>query len=281
MLGDAPKPEEGISADLPGGLAGSGVWYGSAQFPDAPSRQREFDVAVGASDSGRGMTWMVRFRSTDTGKSGSWRAEGKVDGRALILKPAEWVGKQQGWQRVRLQLSAEPDGGLTGTGQKGRYFGDVTLERIASGEITSDSLASDWRVAYALDEVQAISMLQQRLAAGLEVRDSLDYKWVPQVGSGCQGLPTSLGRLTSASILASHARLNSEVGAVTLTWDQIGTTTPDACPKETMWMAVVPRPFDSAAGAKSWCRSNGFTGGSCAARYLVPQGSKGTTIKYQ
>lgn len=281
LAGNGSSPDgQGAAATGDGTLSDPGVWYGSATFDSAPSDDQEFDVAVGLQDGGGAVSGMVRFRSVATGRSASWRTKARVQGQSIVLKPGAWVSRQSGWSRSTLTLTSQADGAATGSADSDDGSGEVSLQRIADGPVTAESLATDWRVAYALDEQDAAAQLQDRRSAGLQVRDDLDYSWVPQVGSGCEGLPTSLGRLTSASILASHARLESEAGAVTLAWSDIGTETPEACPTQTMWIAIVPETFQSAAGAKRWCRENGFAGGSCAARYLVPQGSRGTRIEY-
>lgn len=262
-----------------------GVWVGEAYFSDAPPRQRNYDLALRLESDGTGsVDGQLRFRNAKTGVSGSWAVYGQSADGQLTLTPSDWISKPNpDWSREGLQVSMLSTGDLSGEAlNEFESFSDgqVNLELISQEPVDTYSVGADWRVALVAPEKGALEMLEAMRDNDLSTRDTLDGTWVPQVSSGCQGLKTELGSVTAASILATHARAMQEFGAITVTWDDVGTTVPEACPNDTMWVALVPETFQRASGAKRWCTSNGYSGGSCAARYLVPRGSRGTDIEY-
>lgn len=276
---DVTKP---VNLQDPGG---AGVWAGEAFYPDAPRRQQDYEVTLRLEGRGDGaIDGQVRYRNSRTGVVGAWKVAGQdIDG-AISVSPGNWIGRPDSqWSREGLELTQASDGTLTGSATDeydDSSSGTVDLRLVAAASVDSDSIGRDWRAALVAPEPVALSMLNQMRQEQLKVRDSLDGYWVPQVSSGCQGLRTALGPMMASSILATHARAGQDYGAITVTWDDIGTEPPEACPNDTMWVALVPETFSKASGAKNWCTSNGFTGGSCAARYLVPRGKRGTDIEY-
>lgn len=278
----AVVPSEPVSLQE---LGAAGVWTGEAFYPDAPPRQRNYEVTLRLEGQGDGLVdGQVRYRNSSTGVVGAWEVEGQDLDGLISVSAGDWIGRpSRDWSRENLELTQNADGSLTGSATNeydASTSGTVELDLVAQAPVDSDSVGQDWRVALVAAESDAISMLDEMRQQDLAVRDSLDGYWVPQVSSGCQGLKTSLGPLMASSILATHANAMQDYGAITVTWEDVGTEPPEACPNDTMWVALVPETFSKAAGAKRWCTSNGFTGGSCAARYLVPRGQRGTDIEY-
>lgn len=288
--GDTSVGEDGTAVVSSGPVSlqepgAAGVWTGEAFYPDAPPRQRNYEVTMRLEAQGDGLVdGQVRYRNSSTGVVGAWQVEGQdLDGQ-ISVSAADWIGRPSpSWSRENLELTQNADGSLTGSATNeydASASGTVELDLVGQAPVDSDSVGQDWRVALVAPESDAINMLDEMRQQDLAVRDSLDGYWVPQVSSGCQGLKTSLGPLMASSILATHANAMQDYGAITVTWEDVGTEPPEACPNDTMWVALVPETFSKAAGAKRWCTSNGYTGGSCAARYLVPRGQRGTDIEY-
>lgn len=254
----------------------AGVWYGTADL--GSGTDYKMAVALDADDDGQ-VQGIVRMRSENSGNSGTWHVRGTAHGSEVTIEPGSWIGKSEGWTRDGFTLTLDDAGGLAGTAN-GYASSNVSLEQIASGAVTIDTVRQDPRAALVADEETALGFLDEMRSQALDQRDSLDYRWVPQVGSGCAGLWTSLGQLTAGSLLSSSASMEADHGAITVSWDDIGVESPEVCPGDTMWVIIVPEGYRSAGGAKRWCRDAGFSGGQCAARYLVPRGERGTQIKY-
>lgn len=286
--GEQEEPTTQTGTTVPVDLAeygAAGVWTGEAYYPDAPGKQRNYEVTLRLEGQGDGsVDGQVRYRNSSTGVVGAWQVSGESYDGQISLVPGSWIGRPNSqWSRESLELTQGVDGALSGSATNEYDMsatGSVELDMVAQTTVDEDSVAQDWRVALVAEEDNALDMLDQMREQDVAVRDSLDGYWVPQVSSGCQGLRTALGPLMASSILATHASALQEYGAITVTWDDVGTEPPEACPNDTMWVALVPETFSKAAGAKRWCTANGFVGGSCAARYLVPRGQRGTDIEY-
>lgn len=243
---------------------GSGTWSGDM---GADGAALSLEVIDG---DARGV-YRVR---TSSGVVGSWNVTGVVDAGSLTLEPGAWISRPSGWSAQSVQLQGGSDGSLEGTASNGD---SVRLRLISSGVADAQAVDADWRAALAMTEEQSRAVLEQRRSDGSSARDSLNFAWVPQVASGCEGLDQGSWNLTASSILASNARLSEELGAITVRWDDIATSRPDNCPGTDMWVALVPRRFGSSKAALDWCWRNAD---SCAARYVVPRGQKGTEIAY-
>jgi hypothetical protein len=286
--GDQEESTTQTGATVPVDLAengAAGVWTGQAYYPDAPGKQRNYEVTLRLEGQGDGsVDGQMRYRNSSTGVVGAWQVSGESYNGQISLVPGSWIGRPNSqWSRESLELTQGVDGALSGSATNEYDLsatGSVELDVVAQTPVDEDSVAQDWRVALVAGEDDALDMLDQMREQDLAVRDSLDGYWVPQVSSGCQGLRTAFGPLMASSILATHASALQKYGAITVTWDDVGTEPPEACPNDTMWVALVPETFSKAAGAKRWCTANGFVGGSCAARYLVPRGQRGTDIEY-
>ena len=242
----------------------SGTWSGDM---DASGVALSLDVADGDA------TGVFRVR-TQSGVVGSWNVKGEVDNGILTLEPASWISRPDGWSQETLQLQVGTDGSLEGTAGN---RDSVNMQLVTKGVPDAQAVAADWRAALAMPEDRARDALEQRRDDGSTTRDSLNGAWVPQVASGCEGLDQGSWDLTASSILASNARLDQELGAITVRWEDIATSSPENCPGTDMWVALVPRRFASSEAALRWCwrRTD-----SCAARYIVPRGRKGTDIAY-
>ncbi len=254
----------------------SGVWYGSADLGSGTDYKMTLALETDDDEQVQGI---VRMRSENSGKSGTWHVRGTAAGSDVMVEPGAWIGKSEGWTRDGFTLNLDDTGGLSGTAT-GYNDSDVALDQISSGEVTLETVRQDPRAALVASEERALGYLQEMRGETMDQRDSLNYEWVPQVGSGCAGLWTSLGQLTAGSLLSSSASMATDHGAITVAWEDVGVDASEACPSETMWVILVPEGFESAGGAKRWCREAGFSGGQCAARYLVPRGERGTQIEY-
>ena len=242
----------------------SGTWSGEE---DSSSVALSLEVAGGDA------TGVFRVR-TQSGVVGSWNVTGQVDNGTLTLEPGSWISRPDGWSQESLQLQVGADGSLEGTTGDGD---SANMRLVTKGVPDAQAVAADWRVALAMPEEQARGVLEQRRDEGSSSRDSLNGAWVTQVASGCEGLDQGSWDLTASSILASNARLDQELGAITVRWEDIATSSPENCPGTDMWVALVPQRFASSEAALRWCWKRAD---SCAARYIVPRGQKGTEIAY-
>lgn len=245
----------------------SGTWIGEAGTDNiALSLSLDADQASG----------ILRVRKA-SGAVGSWYVDGSDQAGDLQLSPGAWISRPSGWSAAGLHLVHHADGSMDGSTSGGK---SVTLEQISTGMPDATAVADDWRNALAMDESTAQNTLEQRRQEAASTRDGMDGSWVAQVASGCEGLTTQQWPLTNASILATHARLDQELGAITVAWDDIATSSPENCPGTTMWVSLVPKEFNSAHAALRWCYANTDFTDSCAARYIVPRGVAGTKIEY-
>lgn len=242
----------------------SGTWSGEMGSDD---------VALALDVAGNVAKGVYRVR-TAQGVVGSWMVAGTSENGELNLKPDSWISRPNGWSRGTLRLQRGPDDSLQGSSSGGDK---VDLRLIGTGVPDAETVAADWRTALAMTEDQARKVLEQRRVEGKTARDSLNGAWVAQVASGCEGLDQGSWVLTASSILATGARLGQDLGAITVRWDDIATSEPGNCPGTDMWVSVVPRRFASSKAALRWCWRNAD---SCAARYIVPRGQKGTRIAY-
>lgn len=264
------SPSESTTADGDSGVGSSvtpvesGTWVGDA---GADSIALSLDID-GGSASG-----ILRVRQ-QSGAIGSWYVSGSDDDGTLQLSPGDWIAQPARWSQAGLDVVHYADGSLQGTTSGGK---SVDLEQISTGTPDAAAVSADWRNALAMDESTAEQVLQQRRDEGAGARDSLSGYWVPQVASGCQGLNAGQSPLTDASILSTHARLDQEIAAITVAWDDIATSEPENCPGTTMWVSLVPKTFNSADAALRWCHAHSD---SCAARYIVRRGVSGTKIVY-
>lgn len=257
-------PQNGATADSSVSPAESGTWIGDAGSDTIA-------LSLGVDDGEASGVFRVR---KSTGAVGSWYVSGTDDAGNLQLSPGDWISQPSGWSAAGLDLTHYDDGSMDGQTTGGE---SVTLERISTGTPDAAAVSDDWRNALAMDEATAEGVLEDRRQQDADTRDSLDGYWVAQVASGCEGLTTDQWPLTNASILATHARLEQEIGAITVAWEDIATSQPENCPGTTMWVSLVPKQFSSSAAALRWCHSNSD---SCAARYIVPRGVEGTKIEY-
>lgn len=261
----------------------TGFWAGDIRYPASGGSYRVTMRLT--SEEGGSVTGQVHMTSAASNRSGMWLLDGAQTGDELVLDAGDWIARPQDeWTRDGFRLTMGADGRLRGRSVPEQHDGtavDVALSPIASGAADAEAVAADWRVAEVLPEAAADNLLKAIRAEDLAQRDGLTGAWVPQVSSGCSGLRTAIGPLTSSSLLARSARYALEYDAITVAWDDIGTSYPEACPTSTMWLVLVAAPSDDAAGALRWCSRAGLGKDDCAARYVVARGESGTDIEYQ
>lgn len=274
----APQPV--FDPEEPGSAA---VWSGDIKYPSGGGNYNA-TLRLKA-DRGGSVSGQVRMTNSASATTGTWQVKGEGKGGEIVLNPGAWITQPDGdWKREGFRLTLGADGRLTGRSvpeQSGGSTGDVGLSLIAKGAPDADAVAADWRVALVVPDDDAETMLKSIRAQDGARRDGLTGSWVPQISSGCRGLQTATGPLTASSILARSARYAQEHGAITVAWEDVGTTSPDACPTSTMWLVLVAAPSTDAAGALDWCSRAGMGKDDCAARYLVARGQSGTDIEYQ
>lgn len=160
---------------------------------------------------------------------------------------------------------------------------------------TLRALASTPQEAMGLTTRQARSQLQTNRQQDRRELAAVRYAWIPQVSSKCEGLDNvdikpawmpdgrpDTNNLSPQQILAFHLSLSNDYGALMVTDNDVGDRMRlSVCGGNTMWMAVVPESFRSAAGANAWCDRNGFPAGECAARWVVRPGSSGAEVKWR
>lgn len=263
--------------------ASEAVWRGQGY---SAASGATYDVVLRLSADGTGgAEGQAHVTSTGSGRSGSWYVSGTVTDGSIMLEPGKWISRPNDqWVRDSFRLTLDDAGSLEGEAIAEAPVGStwgLSLDPLVRGGVDSSAVADNWRVALVVPESEARGMLQDLRDTDLRVRDGLSGSWVPQVSSACPGLRTDLGPLTNSGILARHARALREYGAITVNWDDIGTATPDSCPTETMWVALVPEAFGDSEGALRWCRSEGIGRDDCAARLLTARGQSGTEIAYQ
>ncbi len=243
---------------------GSGAWSGD--LGDG-SLSLSLDVS---GDSGSGLAHLF-----ENNRAGTWEVSASENEGVWTIAPTGWVAQPPTWKQApTLEVSVRPDQGLDGETRSGR---PISLDQVADGALDADAVDANWRSALAMDEDTAGAILADRSQAALPVRDGLDYTWVPQVASGCQNLTTLDYPLTDAAILASNARLSQDYDAITVAFEDISVKPPTVCPGTPMYVSLIPKSYDSARGALAWCHRHDE---SCAARYVVPRGERGTDIRY-
>lgn len=157
------------------------------------------------------------------------------------------------------------------------------------------SLATTPQQAMALSSRQARMQLETNRQNDKRATADLRYSWVPQVSSKCEGLdnvdikpswfpngsPDTYG-LSAQQILAFHLALANRDGALMVTDRDVGDRMVlSVCAGETMWMAIIPKSFNSADAANAWCDRHGYPLGECAARWVVTPGKSGAEVKWR
>jgi hypothetical protein len=282
--GSSTAPTTDRDAVFNSAVSGSAaVWSGEVTFPATGNR---YDLAMRlTAGPGGSLSGQVRMTNRETLRSGSWYVQGDDDGDQLVLDVGRWIAQPNAeWSRDGFRLSQTSDGGLRGRSLPESLdgnAGDVRLSLVVASVADADAVADDWRVALVVPEDDAHVILEGIRVRDLPRREELAGSWVPQLSSGCTGLQTSLGPITSSALLTRSARAAQNYDAITVTWQDVGTSTPDACPASTMWLVLVPEPSAEAAGALAWCSRAGLSSDDCAARYLVGRGETGTRVEYQ
>ncbi len=167
--------------------------------------------------------------------------------------------------------------------------------RAASPTPEPESLAALPQQALNLTASEARAQLKTHRQSDRSTLDSLLYSWAPQVSSKCEGLDNvdlrpgwfpdgraDTSNLTAQQILGFHLSLADRDGALLITDRDVGDRMVySGCSGKTMWMALIPRSFRSAAAANRWCDRNGYPVGECAARYIVDEGESGAKVKWR